>query len=715
MTIDYRMRIENLREVKKKHTDVKLAERGYFDVDDHGYIPWDQPIDFEPVVDDQTGRSIGIKNIGENFGRLLEAYPVYIEPNSALAGAWVKAIDEFGGWRQSDFPQELKDRQKKYNLIYHGIDGVNHVCPDMRIGLELGWGGLLKKIRRFRDLNQYQDNDFYDGEEALVLGMQTWIKNHATKARDMAAYEKDPLLQANLIEIAEMNEWLVYNPPRTLREACQFLAWFQSIDRMWGLGGALGQLDQLLRPYYEKDREMGLCDDEMAIWYIASLFYNDTHYSQLGGPDVHGHEMASRISYLILEAAHQLKIPSNLALRVHDEMDRNLLRTAIRHNIKDGTGAAFSCDTGIVEGYRKNSIPLGLARMRNKVGCNWTALPGIEYCLQDVTRHCLVTPFILAFNEMVDDATCENSMEELWKRYVDHLDASVEVLKDGFDLHMKKSATFMPEVVLNLFSHGPVERGLDMAAGGVDIYNLTCDGVGLATVADSFGAIEHWVVDQQKLTWEELKAHLDSDYQGAEEIRSMLKNMDRFGSGKSKGDYWAEKISETYTHLVRDTSTKDGYTMIPGLFSHGVTRDLGAYLQATPNGRHNGDPISHSSEPDPGFAKNTSFAPTLKANAVARVQPGYGNSAPLQIELDKVLLKGNGGIEALEALILGHNKQKGTLINLNVVSKEMILDAHKNPEKYPDLVVRVTGYSGYFRSLSPKYRQEVVDRILALD
>ena len=58
--------------------------------------------------------------------------------------------------------------------------------------------------------------------------------------------------------------------------------------------------------------------------------------------------------------------------------------------------------------------------------------------------------------------------------------------------------------MLNLFCHGPIERGLDASAGGVDIYNLTMDGVGLATVADSFAAIEQRVVNEKRLTWEEL-------------------------------------------------------------------------------------------------------------------------------------------------------------------------------------------------------------------
>ncbi len=66
-----------------------------------------------------------------------------------------------------------------------------------------------------------------------------------------------------------------------------------------------------------------------------------------------------------------------------------------------------------------------------------------------------------------------------------------------------------------------------------------------------------------------------------------------------------------------------------------------------------------------------------------------------------------------ESLVRTHNRQGGTLINLNIVSKETILAAHKDPSKFPELMVRVTGYSAYFYSLSPEYRQQIVDRLLA--
>ncbi|MCJ7551940.1 MAG: pyruvate-formate lyase, partial [Anaerolineae bacterium] len=382
--------------------------------------------------------------------------------------------------------------------------------------------------------------------------------------------------------------------------------------------------------------------------------------------------------------------------------------------LADGTGPSFSCSKGLDEGYVKNGVPMSLARMRAKVGCNWTALPGIEYPLQDVTRQSLVAPFLVAFEETAADEAAFRSIEALWERFVRHLAISVDTFKQGMDWHMTYHSRNSIEIVLNLFCHGPIERGLDVAEGGVDIYNLTVDGVGLATVADSFAAIEQRVVQEGRLGWQELKEVLDRDFEGAEAIRLMLNTISRFGSGGSRADWWAKRISETYVQLY-ETPTPGGYNIVPGLFSHGDIVTLGAKLPATPNGRHAGAPISHSSEPDPGFARYGAAAPTAKSMAVAAVQPGRGNSAPLQMDIDRKLLGEEGGTDTVAAMIMTHNQQGGTLINLNIVSKEEILAAHEDPKLFPDLVVRVTGYSAYFHTLSREYRQQVVDRILAED
>jgi formate C-acetyltransferase len=330
----------------------------------------------------------------------------------------------------------------------------------------------------------------------------------------------------------------------------------------------------------------------------------------------------------------------------------------------------------------------------------------------------LVTPFLLAFDEVVALHPASRTMGALWERYLRHLGISVNVMKEGLDWHMAHHAENTAEIVLNPFCHGPIERGLDASNGGVDIYNLTVDGVGLATVADSFAAIEQRVIQEKRLTWEDLAMHLQNDYADAEAVRLMLKNIPRFGSGNSRADAWAKRISQAYVQLY-DTPTPQGYNIIPGLFSHGDVVAIGKRIGATPNGRHAGAPISHSSEPDPGFMPGGGGGtPTAKANAVAAVQPGRGNSAPLQLDIDRSLLKGDNGseqtelVDTVEALIKTHNAQGGTLVNLNIISKAQILEAHADPSKYPDLMVRVTGYSAYFHSLSPEYRQQVVDRIL---
>ncbi len=712
--ISVQERIETLTKTKYEFNMRKLAKLGSYDNDDHGWIPWDEPVNYEKIPNHADGGVYGARALGENFRAWLDAHPVYIHPYSALGGAWVGMFPGLSGWKPEDRPTHLHERQKKYNIRMPGIGAMNHLAPDMKIGLELGWGGILKKIRAYRKLNRPLDTGFYDGEEQVVLGIQDWITRHVSKARKMAAEENNEFLRQNLLEIADTCEWLVENPPRTLREAVQFLSWFQSVDRMYACGGGLCQLDESLRPYYEADKAAGiLTDDEDVIWYIASLLFNDTHYSQIGGPAPDGHDLTSRMSFLILEAAHRLKIPFNLALRVHPGLDQDLFRRSVELLLRDRTGVSFSLSKGLDEGYARNGVPIQLARMRAKVGCNWTALPGIEYSLQDVTRHCLTTPFLLAFYEIADDPAAPRTMEELWQRYVHHLTISTDLMKEGLDWHMAHQADNTPEIILNLFCHGTIERGLDVSAGGVDIYNIDMDGVGLATVADSFAAIEQRVIKEKRLSWERLAEILRSNYEGAEDVRLMLKNISRFGSGGSLADAWAKRITDTYVHMVKDTRTKYGWNIVPTMFSHGSNIAVGKTVGATPNGRLAGTLVAHGANPDPGFMPDGGAAPTAKANAVAMVQPGYGNSGPLQLEIDSNMFNNQSGVNALMSLIKSHHDMGGTLINLNVISKEQILDAHKDPDKYPDLVVRATGFSAYFRSLSPEYRQQIVDRILA--
>ena len=190
----------------------------------------------------------------------------------------------------------------------------------------------------------------------------------------------------------------------------------------------------------------------------------------------------------------------------------------------------------------------------------------------------------------------------------------------------------------------------------------------------------------------------------------MMHNIPRYGTGGSRADEWASASPRSLPRLVAGEPTPKGFTLIPGLFSWANTIPMGKTVGATPNGRYNGDPISHGSNPDPGFRKDG--APTAMAVAIASVQPGYGNAAPMQMELDPALSREEGGVDNVANLIKTHFDLGGTQINLNIMDADKVLEAHQDPTKYPDLVVRVTGFSAYFASLSPRFRQLVVDRIL---
>jgi formate C-acetyltransferase len=151
--------------------------------------------------------------------------------------------------------------------------------------------------------------------------------------------------------------------------------------------------------------------------------------------------------------------------------------------------------------------------------------------------------------------------------------------------------------------------------------------------------------------------------------------------------------------------------MIPGLFSWAKVIEFGKRLRATPNGRRAGEPVSHGPNPEPGCNGGDPGTPTQLALAVARVQCGLGNTCPLQLDLDPGLASAEN-LPKVAALLRAHFDLGGTMANVNIIDKATLWDARAHPDKYPDLIVRVTGFSAYFSSLSDELRQYVVDRVV---
>jgi formate C-acetyltransferase len=166
---------------------------------------------------------------------------------------------------------------------------------------------------------------------------------------------------------------------------------------------------------------------------------------------------------------------------------------------------------------------------------------------------------------------------------------------------------------------------------------------------------------EESVSWTALYGGMNQGWWRHGRARMLMQTVPGFGRGGTRGDFWADAISKEFSRMVVAKTTPAGRRMTPGLFSWASTLSMGRDTGATPDGRGNGDPISFGANPNPGRLRG------------------------------------------------------GTLINANVLDREQILDAYRNPSKYPDLVVRATGFSACFASLSDAFRRLVDDRIVAME
>jgi pyruvate-formate lyase len=728
-------RIDSLRKTKLEQTAEKQRVIGCMDYDDWALVL--PPPELRKVVKNMGASGVEIRDcllssftaepnhacggfygpvaVGRNFRRLLDAHPAYVDPMSSLAGAYMTNFFSYRGthWNPDLDYGFLAAGQKLYKLN-HGIGGTQHFCQDFTIGLELGWGGLLEKIGRHRGVNtDASAAAFYDGLEQVVLGMQDWIRRTADLADERAASEPRPDLRDDLLETARINRKLVTEPPATFREACQWVLWHLLAARMYDGSGSAGRLDEALLPFYERDRAAGRLTDDEARFHLACLLFRDTSYHQAGGYGPDGKDNTNRLSFLLLEACDAVRIAANVGVAVGDGIDPRLLRAGVDMIMRNRNGLPkFLGFDQTSKGFARNGYPVSLGHQRVYSGCHWSAIPGREYTLNDIVKINLAVVFDVALRDMMAREPDAAGCALLWTYFRKHVAAACSTTAKGIAFHLEHMGEVFPELVMDLLCHGPVEKGKDAASGGVEYYDLGIDAAALATVADSFAALELRIEGEKALDWRRLMELLDSDWAGpdGESLRLLMRNGPRFGSGGSLSDDWAVRISDLFSREVVALSLPGRYRLIPGIFSWALVYVMGKDVGATPNGRKAGDPISHGANPHPGFRRDG--AATAITSAVASVQPGWGNTAPLQLDIDPGTVSGTDGAAILESLITTHFRLGGTQINLNVLDTAQVLEAYQDPSTHPELVVRVTGFSAYFTSLSPEMRKFVVDRII---
>jgi formate C-acetyltransferase len=264
--------------------------------------------------------------------------------------------------------------------------------------------------------------------------------------------------------------------------------------------------------------------------------------------------------------------------------------------------------------------------------------------------------------------------------------------------------------MMSLFIEDCIAAGTDICAGGAR-YDLTGMIVsGVPNTINSLAAIKHCVFDTQRLTMEQVLAALRDDFQGHEGTRLELLRAPKWGNGDAFTGTIARALTDRiYAHASRHTNARGGrwqaalYSFVANLF-------LGKTLGATPDGRRQGDILTRNLNPTWGTDHD---GPTAVLRSLAHIDfTQFPNGGTLDLRFDPAPFLAEPGRRAFVAFLKGFVGLKVMQMQISMVDTATLLEARKHPEQYPNLMVKVAGYSARFVDLSEAEKDELIGRSL---
>ncbi|MBI5115842.1 glycyl radical protein [Candidatus Poribacteria bacterium] len=598
--------------------------------------------------------------------------------------------------------------------------------------------------------NKIEKEPFLNAVMITCDAIVAFAHRYAKLARNLADEETDKERKKELLEIAEVCEWVPENPARTFREAVQSQWFIQTVSRLeQRIGGTVGngRIDQYLYPYYEKDVEEGrLTKDEAlelleCLWISmarhvelyaspGSLSYTDgyAHWeaTTIGGLTRDGKDATNDLSYLMLQSKREFPLSyPDLAARIHAQTPEPFLH-AICETIKEGTGfpklffdeeiiplflvkganieeANDYCITGCTEPKLPN-------RDAVSTGCAWTNLGAmLEMTLNDGRMKLFGDE---RYGVSTGDPRRFTSYDDLWQAFCCQ---GENIMKHTF------AQQYVADTLKSQYIAAPMCSSLhdlcmkeckDIHSGPIKdaLYLGYIDTTGFGTVIDSLAAIKKLVFDDKKLTMNELLEALDTNFEGKEAIRQMCLNAPKYGNNDSYADSIGHDIEEFFVGLARRYKTAFGGELDIRYANITAHVPFGAVLGATPDGRKAGEPLSEGVSPSQGADKK---GPTASLLSIARSKCGsYKERAArlVNLKLTPSTVAGPEGTRKLMTLIRTACDLKLWHLQFNIVNRDTLIAAQNNPEKYRDLLVRVAGYSAYFVDLSPQLQDEIIKR-----
>ena len=311
-----------------------------------------------------------------------------------------------------------------------------------------------------------------------------------------------------------------------------------------------------------------------------------------------------------------------------------------------------------------------------------------------------VKVLLYALNGGRDEITGEVIIDGIDQIEGEYLD--LETVYKEFEKVLKKTAKLYVDAlnIIHYMHDKYAYESAQMAFLDTNLEYLMAFGIaGLSTVADSFSAIQYGNVrvkrDERGLT---TAFDIEFDYP-------------RYGNNDDRVDsIVVDLVKSVYRELKKYPLYKNAKHTLSLLT---ITSNVvyGKHTGATPDGRKLGVPFSPGANPTQGADKNGALA---SLSSVAKIpykdccQDGISNTfsiAPNSLGSDN-----ETRINNLTQILDGYFKQGAHHLNVNVLDKEMLVDAMHNPNKYPNLTIRVSGYAVNFNKLTKEQQEEVITR-----
>ena len=600
----------------------------------------------------------------------------------------------------------------------------DHYAPDYEHILHVGLPGMIDEIDMSLQAHRNDPDKVVtlSAMKKTLCGFSEMIQKYMRQADALAdSPDFDP---QRLRFIADNCRAIVNGSPKTFGQALQ-LVWFcHTAFLMEGrYAMAFGRMDQYLYRFYKTDIDQGILTDEMVIELLENVFIrlqDDVVNICIGGQNTQGECEVNPLSRCILRAVRNCNVPGpNLSLRYTQNTPDDFLDECLE-TIGTGLGypAIMNDDVNIASlkkyGYADEDV-----YNYSMVGCIENFMTGKQPPWSDGRFDTprffdyIFNNGISATNQSVGLNLCGlediTSMSDFMTIFEKQLAFGVDEYVFNFNaINDSINQKFFAEPFLSCFCRDCIGRGLDINCGG-SIYPSVHGAalMGIGTVCDSLAAIEKLVFADRTTTLSELRDAMNANFEGYGELRQKLLDAPKYGNNDPFVDKYAVWFIDYLGSLFEKKKTRDGGGIYIAAAANVNNISAGKIINATPDGRLRGEPLSDAASPT--YGRDTRGA-TSTVNSVSK--PDYTKVACGSVVNQKFSpsMFTPEKRKKLMALIKTYFKKGGQELQINATLRETLIDAIEHPEKYQNLVVRVSGFSAFYVTLEKDVQLDILNR-----